>query len=59
MNEITSSEDVRLILLLNLQTRSMWTPATIFKDVFQNYVSYVWHLKYETHPLFIYFKAHV
>ena len=24
-------------------------PATIFKDVFQNYVSYVWHLRYETH----------
>ena len=59
MNEITSSEDIRLILLSNFQTRTMRAPATIFKDVFQNYVSYVWHLRYETHPLFMNKNLHM
>ena len=34
MNEITSSEDVRLTLLSIFQTRSMRTPATNLKSDF-------------------------
>ena len=34
-------------------------PATIFKDVFKNYVSYMWHLRYETHPLFMNKNLHM
>ena len=53
MNEITSSEDVRLILLSNFQTRSMRAPATIFKDVFLICVNYVNRFKIETYPFII------